>query len=473
LMGVQGLTTQAGRTSLFEGLKSNDDQSAAQTSEDKNSQVYAITSGNRFKVTPIFDPSGQAQRFRFDYVYGNIINDPDGSSGGANPRLPRTESIVINTEAQVSNFEIRELARFESNAKLGLTEHKSGGIPVLNDIPCFRDIPLIGWFKRRGGSSAVVQHTIIFAQSTMYPTIGDIMDVLTQPLPDVEYLGEDNSRLETTPDPPAPTKYIWKGEVKWECDPAAKDACPCKTAEPKASKHTHPAPGLMAVVIEENAPGTAMRTAAILTDQNGKFEVPFAWDARFRYRLLIVNDIGMAQLDELCKQRLDLKNGMLLFATDFKFIPKITLSAEEQKAEKKPVYDSTTFGPVLIKCNGRCQVNVIACAIKAEKDLKIWAGQAVLKSGCKAEPVDVKGYIPAVQVETPPDSCPQYTKGSFAQDGSFKIQFDWLANYHYRLVLLDSKERVTEIAGYDFIPAGDQQRFTLIAFPLPKKPKEK
>lgn len=31
-------------------------------------EIYALTTGNKFEVAPIFDPSGQALRFKFDFV---------------------------------------------------------------------------------------------------------------------------------------------------------------------------------------------------------------------------------------------------------------------------------------------------------------------------------------------------------------------------------------------------------------------
>jgi hypothetical protein len=136
--------------------------------------IYGVTTGNKFEVTPIFDPSGQALRFKFDYVSNSLVRNPKGTVDPSMPSLRHT----INTEVQLSNLEIREISRYESNAKLGIPTRYYGGIPILTDIPGLKPIPLIGWFVRRAGSNAEVQQSVIFGQTTIYPTIGSIVDLL-------------------------------------------------------------------------------------------------------------------------------------------------------------------------------------------------------------------------------------------------------------------------------------------------------
>ncbi|MCC7477845.1 hypothetical protein IT575_05245 [bacterium] len=453
LLGDTSLLKAAEREKLLGAL-----EGLQQDSEDENLQVYGITSGNRFKVTPIFDASGQAQRFRFDYVYGNIIKDPDNSSGGSNPRLPRTESIAIDTEVQVDNFEIREISRFENNVKLGLAERRSGGIPILRDMECFEDVPLIGWFKKRGGESAVVQHTIIFAQSTMYPTIGDIMDVLTQPLPDVEYLYEPESRLEAGIPKTAPEPYHWKGLVLYE-----KSAAELKLDKERAKSKLPPLPcrpavGVQAVVIEENAPGSQMQTYSALTSAEGSFDVEFNWNARFRYRLVILHP-GQARPSD---------------GSGFKHIPEFKPSEEEKKAGKKPTFDSSKV-PILIAAPISCAAcsgvpwpkpcpDCGSAPCKPAASAKIWKGQAVLASGCVAAAKDTAGLQPAIQVEKPPANCPEYIKGSFNADGSFSIDFNWDPQLRYRLVLLGADNKCARISEFGHILAG-QEPFNLVSLP--------
>jgi hypothetical protein len=140
-------------------------------------EIFALTTGNKFEVTPIFDPSGQALRFKFDFVSTSNLQEPNGTT---NPQMPRIERHTVNTEVQLSNLETREISRFESNARLGLPTTYWGGLPIFKDIPGFRPwVPLIGWFVRKGGSNASAQQSVIFGQTTMYPTIGAIIDLLS------------------------------------------------------------------------------------------------------------------------------------------------------------------------------------------------------------------------------------------------------------------------------------------------------
>ena len=142
-------------------------------------EIYGITTGNTFQVTPIFDPSGQALRFKFDHVAATQIREPDGT---LSQQLPRIERHTVNTEVQISNLELREVSRFEANAQIGIPTQYWGGVPILKDVPKLRSVPLIGWFVRKAGKTAFTQQSLIFARTTMYPTIGDITDLLTNPL---------------------------------------------------------------------------------------------------------------------------------------------------------------------------------------------------------------------------------------------------------------------------------------------------
>jgi len=137
--------------------------------------LYGITTGSAFQVTPIIDPSGQALRFRFDYVSATQIREPDNS---IDPSLPRIERHSVNTEIQLSNLELRNISQFDSNVRLGIPTRRTGGIPILKDIPGFNDIPLIGWFSKRSGRNALIQQSLIFAQTAIYPTISDITNLV-------------------------------------------------------------------------------------------------------------------------------------------------------------------------------------------------------------------------------------------------------------------------------------------------------
>jgi hypothetical protein len=144
-----------------------------------SAELYGLTTGGTFKVTPIFDPSGQALRFQLDQVSATMIREPDGT---VNPQLPRVERHTVNTEVQLSNMELREVSRFNANARLGIPTRTWGGLPLFNSFPWVRrNVPLFGWFVRKKGDAPFVQQSLIFGQTTMYPTIGDIMDLFRNP----------------------------------------------------------------------------------------------------------------------------------------------------------------------------------------------------------------------------------------------------------------------------------------------------
>ncbi len=170
----------------------------------ETSEVYGINNGSLFKVTPIFDPTGQALRFQFDYVLANLVRDPDGS---IEPQLPRIERHTVNTEVELNNLELREISRFNSNSRLGIPTTRKGGIPIIKDIPGMKYVPLLGWFVKRSGKAAVIQQSLMFGQTTMHPTIADIFDLLSGE----DYnVGSTDCRCDGTTDgdvvqaPPAP-----------------------------------------------------------------------------------------------------------------------------------------------------------------------------------------------------------------------------------------------------------------------------
>ena len=140
--------------------------------------VYSINTGNEWIVTPIFDPSGQAMRFKFDYNSSVRVREFDGT---VNPLLPRIERHAVNTEVGLTNLEFGEVSRFETNSKIGLPDRRTGGVPLLKELPLLRDIPLVGYFARQRRQAAESQRSLIFAQTTMFPTVSDIVALMVAP----------------------------------------------------------------------------------------------------------------------------------------------------------------------------------------------------------------------------------------------------------------------------------------------------
>lgn len=169
----------------FAGVLGLADILSGQAPEQKG-DIYSINSGNLFKVTPIFDPSGQALRFKFDFTATTNVQD----ASGATPPLPRVERHTVNTEVQLTNLEFREISRFESNARVGSGDVRQGGIPILKELPLLRDLPLIGYYSRRNASAASRQESLIFAQTSIYPTVSDLVDLLIDVIPRPDYDNE-------------------------------------------------------------------------------------------------------------------------------------------------------------------------------------------------------------------------------------------------------------------------------------------
>lgn len=180
--GIDALVkgSNAGSALAYGGLLSLLGNLVAQP-QDPPGEIYSVNSGNTFKVTPIFDPSGQALRFKFDFVAQTQVQEPNGTT---TPDLSRVDRHTVNTDVQLTNLEIREISRFEANSKLGVPAVRQGGLPVINQIPILRDIPILGYYYHRRAQKASRQESLIFAQTSLYPTIGDLMDLLTDvPVP--------------------------------------------------------------------------------------------------------------------------------------------------------------------------------------------------------------------------------------------------------------------------------------------------
>ncbi len=137
--------------------------------------LYSITSGGQFKVTPILDPTGQALRFDLDYSLVTRVQEP---ANGTGVELPKVERQSLNIPVQVSNLEFRRVAGFEANTKVGVPPQRFGGLPFFKSLPVFKDIPLIGYFARSKGTPQARQQTYVFVQSSLYPTVSDIVGLL-------------------------------------------------------------------------------------------------------------------------------------------------------------------------------------------------------------------------------------------------------------------------------------------------------
>jgi hypothetical protein len=78
--------------------------------------------------------------------------------------------------------EIGVISEYQSTARLGLPSKRDGGIPVLKDLPVLKELPLIGWFAKREAVNPTTAYSLIFARTSMYPGIEDVVDLLSRPI---------------------------------------------------------------------------------------------------------------------------------------------------------------------------------------------------------------------------------------------------------------------------------------------------
>lgn len=170
---ISNFYSTSNATNLIKGLN---ELAVDQAENERPPAVWGITSGNRFQVHPVIDPSGNAIRFRLDYVDKTVIREPDETT---RPALSQIDSVTVNTEVTLDSHAVREIARYRSNARLGLPEQRFGGIPILKDIPVIQEIPLIGWFSRSYGQAPVIQQSLIFAETSVCPSIETVVSLIT------------------------------------------------------------------------------------------------------------------------------------------------------------------------------------------------------------------------------------------------------------------------------------------------------
>jgi RNA binding exosome subunit len=126
--------------------------------------VYKIETGTGFEIRPVIQPDGHSIIYDFDYMYTTNIREPVRPD---EKHLGRVKRHFIHTEVQTSSFELREISRYQVALKVSRT---SRGVPLMEDIPglgvMFRPLP---------SAESSLQQNIILGQSTVYPTLFDLM----------------------------------------------------------------------------------------------------------------------------------------------------------------------------------------------------------------------------------------------------------------------------------------------------------
>ncbi len=126
--------------------------------------VYKFETGTGFEIRPVIQPDGHSVIYDFDYMYTTNVREPVRPD---EKHLGRVKRHLIHTQVQTSSFELREISRYQVALKASRT---CRGVPLLEDIPgagvLFQPLP---------SDESSLQQNIILGQSTVYPTLFDLM----------------------------------------------------------------------------------------------------------------------------------------------------------------------------------------------------------------------------------------------------------------------------------------------------------
>ena len=126
--------------------------------------IYKFETGTGFEIRPVIAPDGQAVVFDFNYMYTTQVREPVRAD---EKHLGRVKQHFVDTDVQLSNFELREVSRYVVALRASRT---AKGVPLLEDIPVvgalWRPLP---------SDEKSLQQNIIMAQATIFPTLFDLM----------------------------------------------------------------------------------------------------------------------------------------------------------------------------------------------------------------------------------------------------------------------------------------------------------
>jgi hypothetical protein len=132
--------------------------------------IYKFETGTGFEIRPVIQPDGDSVIYDFNYMYTTNVREPVRPD---EKHLGRVKRHFINTQVQTSTYELREIGRYTVGLKASRT---SRGVPLFEDIPglgiLFRPLP---------SAESSLQQNIILGQSTVYPTLFDLMGLRWAP----------------------------------------------------------------------------------------------------------------------------------------------------------------------------------------------------------------------------------------------------------------------------------------------------
>lgn len=167
LPGLSG-DTQEGVLAQASGTRPRFESNVEQLIPDP--AIYKFETGTGFEIRPVIEPDGQAVVFDFNYMYTTNVREPVAAD---EKHLGRVKRHFIDTDVQLSNFELREVSRYVVALK---AERTARGVPLLEDVPVvgalWRPLP---------SKDKSLQQNIIMAQATIFPTLFDLMGLRWAP----------------------------------------------------------------------------------------------------------------------------------------------------------------------------------------------------------------------------------------------------------------------------------------------------
>lgn len=132
--------------------------------------IFKIETGTGFEIRPVIQPDGDAVVYDFNYMYTTNVREPVRAD---EKHLGRVKRHFVHTQVQTSSFELREISRYQVALKVSRT---SRGVPLLEDIP------IVGAaFRPAPSDDSSIQQNIILGQTTVYPTLFDLMGLRWAP----------------------------------------------------------------------------------------------------------------------------------------------------------------------------------------------------------------------------------------------------------------------------------------------------
>ena len=133
--------------------------------------IYKFETGTGWEIRPVIQPDGQALVFHFNYMYSTNIREPVRAD---EKHLGRVKRHFVDTDVQLSNFELREISRYTVALKASRTAR---------GVPLFEDIPLLGTlFRPLPSDESSLQQNIVLGQATIFPTLFDLMGLRWAPV---------------------------------------------------------------------------------------------------------------------------------------------------------------------------------------------------------------------------------------------------------------------------------------------------